>query len=155
MARLKLVAIVALVAGPIVAFIGFKEKQRIGKIEKDGVEVAGVPTGGEMHKGRKGAKTYKITVVYPAPVAAADAPKLPALPQSKEFKVTRKFFESISSGDQITVDTVKVKMLTDQPDEAFIVGGSDDDRIMFPIGLGAFVLGGIGTVVLFRKPAAA
>jgi hypothetical protein len=128
--------------------MGFKEKQRIGKIEKDGVEVVGVPTGGEMRKGRKGGKTYKVNVAYLIPGDKGT-------PQSKEFKVTREFFESISSGDQITADTVKVKVLADQPDEAIIVGGSDDDRIMFPIGLGAFVLGGIGTVVLFRKPAAA
>lgn len=148
MSRLKLVAIVALVAGPIVAYVGFKEKQRIGKIEKEGVEVVGVPTGGEERKGRKGGKTYKVTVAYPL-----TGNTLP--PQSKEFKVTSEFFKSISSGDQITVDTVKVKMLKDQPDEAIIVDGSDDDRALFPIGLGAFALGGIGTAVMFRKSAAA
>jgi hypothetical protein len=147
--RLKLVAIVALVAGPAVAFMGFKEKQRVGKIEKDGVEVVGVPMGGEMRKGRKGAKTYKVTVDYPTSADGKGTPK------SKEFKVTKTFFESISSGDMITADTVKVKLLADNPDEAIIVGGSDDDQIMFPIGIGAFVLGGIGTAVLFRKPAAA
>jgi len=144
--KLKLVAIVALVAGPCLAFLGFKEKQRIGKIEKDGMEVAGVPTGGEMRKGRKGGKTYKLNVMYPDSKGA---------PQSKEFKVTRKFFESISSGDMITADTVPVKMLADQPDEAIIVGGSDDDRAMFPVGIGAFVLGGVGTAVMFRKGRAA
>ena len=146
MSRLKLAAIIALVVGPCLAFVGFKEKQRIEKIEKNGVEVAGVPMSGEMRKGRKGAKTYKLQVIYPDTKGGS---------KNKEFKVTGDFYESISSGDQITADTVKVKVLADQPDEAIIVGGSDDDRIMFPIGLGAFVLGGIGTVVLFRKPAAA
>ena len=142
MARFKLIAVVALVAGPVLAFVGFKEKQRIEKIERDGVEVAGVPMSGEMRKGRKGAKTYKLNVTYPDSKGAA---------QSKEFKVTREFFESISSGDQITADTVKVKMLADQPTEAIIVGGSDDDRFMFPAGIGAFVLGGAGCAFLFRK----
>ena len=55
MSRLKLAAIIALVVGPCLAFVGFKEKQRVEKIEKNGVEVAGVPMSGEMRKGRKGA----------------------------------------------------------------------------------------------------
>lgn len=140
--RLKLVAVVALVAGPVVAFLGFKEKQRIEKIEKSGVEVVGEPQGGEMRKGRRGAKTYKLQVKYPDTKGGST---------TKEFKVTRKFFESISSGDSITAETVPVKLLADQPDEAIIVGGSDDDRAMFPVGIGAFVLGGVGTAIMFRK----
>jgi hypothetical protein len=142
MSKLKLVAIVALIAGPIVAFLGFKEKQRVERIEKDGIEAVGVPTSGILKKGRKGAKTYKVTVEYPDAKGA---------PQTKEFEVTGKFFESISSGDQITAETVTLKMLPDQPDQAFIVGGSSDDRAMFPVGIGAFVIGAAGTAFLFRK----
>lgn len=142
MSRLKLAAIIALVVGPCLAFVGFKEKQRVEKIEKNGVEVAGVPMGGEMRKGRKGAKTYKLQVIYPDSKGGS---------KNKEFKVTREFFESISTGDQITAETVPVKLLAEQPDEAIIVNGSDDDRLMFPVGIGAFVLGGAGTAFLFRK----
>jgi hypothetical protein len=144
--RLKLAAVIGLVAGPFLAYTGFKEKQRIEKIEKNGVEVAGVPMTGEVRKGRKGGKTYKVNVMYPS----ADGK---GAPTTKEFKVTSKFFESISSGDTITADTVKVKMLADQPEEAIIVGGSDDNRAMFSVGLGVFVLGGIGTAMMFRKSA--
>jgi hypothetical protein len=142
MSRLKLAAIIALVVGPCLAFVGFKEKQRIEKIEKNGVEVAGVPMGGEMRKGRKGGKTYKLQVIYPDTKGGS---------KTNEFKVTRAFFESISTGDQITVETVPVKLLADQPDEAIIVGGSDDDRLMFPVGIGAFLLGGVGTAFMFLK----
>ena len=142
MSRIKLVAIVALIAGPILAFMGFKERQRVEKIEKDGVELVGVPTSGLLKKGRKGAKTYKVTVEYLSPKGA---------PQTKEFEVTRAFFESISSGDQITAETVPLKVLPDQPDQAIIVGGSSDDRAMFPVGIGAFVLGAAGTAFAFRK----
>ncbi|MEK7950292.1 hypothetical protein [Luteolibacter soli] len=143
MSRLKIAAILALVIGPCLAFVGFKERQRIGKIEKDGVEVAGIPTGGRIETGRKGGKTHRITVTYPAGG--------PPNATSKEFKVTGDFFESISSGETITADTVKVKMLADQPEEAFIVDGSDDDRVLFPVGLAAFALGGVGTASMFRK----
>jgi len=146
MSRLKLAAIIGVVVGPILAYTGFKEKQRIGKIEKDGVEVAGVPMSGEMRKGRKGGKTCTIKVIYPS----ADGK---GAPTTKDFKVKSAFFESISAGDQITADTVKVKMLPDQPEEAYIVDGSDDDRAMFPVGVGVFVLGGIGTAMMFRKSA--
>ena len=142
MSRLKLVAIIALVAGPCLAFVGFKEKQRIEKIEKNGVEVAGVPMSGEMRKGRRGAKSYKLQVIYPDTKGGS---------KTNQFKVTRAFYESISSGEEITVETVPLKLLADQPDEAIIVGGSDDDRLMFPVGIGAFLLGGAGTAFLFLK----
>ena len=66
--------------------------------------------------------------------------------------MTGDFFKSISTGEEITADTVPLKVLPDQPEQAIIVGGSDDDRFMFPVGIGAFVLGGIGTVFAFRKP---
>ena len=123
--------------------MGFKEKQKIENIEKNGVEVAGIPMSGNLKKGRRGAKTYTLNVEYLDSKGA---------PRSKDFKVTGEFFESISTGDEITADTVPLKVLPDQPDQAIIVGGSDDDRFMFPVGIGAFVLGGIGTVFAFRKP---
>ena len=123
--------------------MGFKEKQKIENIEKNGVEVAGIPVSGNLKKGRRGAKTYTLQVEYLDSKGA---------PHSENFKVTGKFFESISTGDEITADTVPLKVLPDQPDQAIIVGGSDDDRFMFPVGIGAFVLGGIGTVFAFRKP---
>jgi hypothetical protein len=140
--RIKLLAIAALIAGPVLAYMGYQEKQRIAQIEKDGVEVQGVPMSGEMKKGRKGSRSYKLTVDYPDKDGKV---------VEHEFKVTRSFFESISSGDQITVETVPVKMLPGDPHQALIVGGSDDDRAMFPVGIGAFVLGGAGTAFLFGR----
>jgi hypothetical protein len=143
MSRLKLASIIGLIGGPAFAFMGFKEKQKIENIEKNGVEVAGIPVSGNLKKGRRGAKTYTLNVEYLDSKGA---------PRSKDFKVTGDFFESISTGDEITADTVPLKVLPDQPDQAIIIGGSDDDRLMFPVGIGAFVLGGIGTVFAFRKP---
>lgn len=143
MSRLKLAALIGLIGGPAFAFVGFKEKQKIENIEKNGVEMTGVPMSGNLKKGRKGAKTYTLNVEYLDPKGA---------PHSKDFKVTGEFFESISNGTEITADTVPLKVLPDQPEEAIVVGGSDDDRFMFPVGLGAFVLGGVGTFFAFRKP---
>ena len=98
---------------------------------------------GNLKKGRRGSKTYTLNVEYLDTKGA---------PHSKDFKVTGEFFESISTGEEITADTVPLKVLPDQPEEAIIVGGSDDDRFMLPFGLGAFVLGGVGTFFAFRKP---
>lgn len=143
MSRLKLAALIGLIGGPAFAFVGFKEKQKIENIEKNGVEVAGIPMSGNLKKGRRGAKTYTLQVEYLDGKGA---------PRSGDFKVTREFFESISTGDEITAETVPMKVLPDQPEQAIIVGGSDDDRFMFPVGIGAFVLGGIGTAFAFRRP---
>lgn len=143
MSRLKIASIIGLIGGPAFAFMGFKEKQKIENIEKNGVAVEGVPMSGNLKKGRKGAKTYTLNVEYLDSKGAL---------HSKDFKVTGDFFESISNGTEITADTVPLKVLPDQPEQAIIVGGSDDDRFMFPVGIGAFALGGIGTVFAFRKP---
>ena len=142
MSRLKLAAIIGLLGGPAFAFIGFKEKQKIENIEKNGVEVSGFPASGELKKGRRGSKTYTLTVEYPDSKGVA---------RTGDFKVTREFFESISTGEAITADSVPMKVLADHPEQAIIVGGSTDDRFMFPFGIGAFVLGGIGTFFSFRK----
>lgn len=143
MSRLKLASLIGLIGGPAFAFVGFKEKQKVENIEKNGVEMTGVPMSGNLKKGRRGAKTYTLNVEYLDTKGA---------PHSKDFKVTGEFFESISMGEEITADTVPLKVLPDQPEEAIIVGGSDDDRFMLPFGLGAFVLGGVGTFFAFRKP---
>ena len=143
MSRLKLASLIGLIGGPAFAFMGFKEKQKIENIEKNGVEVAGIPMSGNLKKGRRGAKTYTLNVEYLDNKGA---------PHNKDFKVTGKFFESISTGEEITAETVPLKVLPDQPEQAIIVGGSDDDRYMLPVGIGAFVLGGIGTAFAFRKP---
>ena len=142
MSRLKLAAIIGLLGGPAFAFVGFKEKQKIENIEKNGVEVSGFPASGELKKGRRGSKTYSLTVEYPDSKGA---------PCTGDFKVTREYFESICTGDSITAESVKMKVLPDQPKEAIIVGGSTDDRFMFPFGIGAFLLGGIGTFFSFRN----
>lgn len=143
MSRLKLAAIIGLLGGPAFAFIGFNEKQKIENIEKNGVEVSGFPASGELKKGRRGSKTYTLTVEYPDSKGVA---------RSGDFKVTREFFESISTGEVITADSVPMKVLADHPEQAIIVGGSSDDRFMFPFGIGAFVLGGVGSFFAFRKP---
>ena len=143
MFRAKLAAIFTLLLGPFVAFVGFEEKQRTGRIEEEGVEVVGIPTHGRVDPGRRGIKTYRVTVTYPAGG--------PPNARSKEFKVTSGFFESITTGGTITAKRVKVRMLPDNLDEAIIVDGSADDGWMFPVGIGAFVLGGVSTFLLFRK----
>ena len=62
MSRLKLASLIGLIGGPAFAFVGFKEKQKIENIEKNGVEMTGVPMSGNLKKGRRGAKTYTLTV---------------------------------------------------------------------------------------------
>ena len=79
MSRLKLASLIGLIGGPAFAFMGFKEKQKIENIEKNGVEVAGIPVSGNLKKGRRGAKTYTLKVEYLDSKVA---------PHSEDYKVT-------------------------------------------------------------------
>ena len=55
-----------------------------------------------------------------------------------------KFFKSISSGDSMTVDTVKLTYLNADPEQAIIVGGTTDTGVNLWIGGVMTVIGLVG-----------
>ncbi len=142
MIRLKLIAIIALIFGPVLAFQSFQDSQRLAKIEKEGVQVLGIPMSGEITERRKSGKSFKLNVSYPDKDG-----KL----HSKEFKVKSDFFEAISEGNSITAETVTIKRLDSDPDQAILVGGSDDGNIPVFVCILVTIGGAIGCYFAFRK----
>lgn len=55
-------------------------------------------------------------------------------PGSKEFKESSSYYKTIGSDGKITVDTVPVKYLVNDPHQAIIGGGSEDDSILLWVG---------------------
>lgn len=134
--RLILLAIVGIIAGPFLAYEGYTDRVLHKQLDKEGVEVSGVPTEGHS-SGRRRSRTYKLTVTYPVKGGS---------PMSKEFKVTKSYYASMGSEGAITVDKVPVKYLPSDPGKALIPGGSTDEQ--FLLWLGPIVcLGGIAFLV--------
>ena len=144
--KITIAAVIAVLAGPFLAFVGYQEKQRLALLEKEGVTVPGVIEGGESQKRRR-SKTYKFDVIFRGPNGS---------PITQSFKVTSSFFKAHASDSAVTAPVVEVRYQPSNMSNSIIVGGSDDDTAMFPAGLAAFAVGAVTLgVMLTRKKAPA
>ncbi|GEP41666.1 DUF3592 domain-containing protein [Brevifollis gellanilyticus] len=141
--KLKIISILAVLGGPFAAMEGYKDKQMLAEMEKSGVTVPGEIMGGESSKKRR-SSSYSFDVAYTPQGAAA--------PVEKSFKVKADFFKAHVSGDSIGDPKVQVRYMPANPDSAIIVDGSTDDTALFPIGIGAAVVGlGVALFMFTRK----
>ena len=122
--RVLLFAIIGLIAGPFLTYQGYQAKQFNDLLNKEGIETNGIATEGHSSGGRR-SRSYKLNVIFPVKDGK---------PVTKEFKVSSSYYKSIGSDGKITVDTVPVKYLANDPQQAIIVGGSDDDSILLWVG---------------------
>lgn len=138
--KIKLIAVIAVLAGPFMTYTGHKEKERLAALEKDGVTVEGVIEGGEWKKGRR-SSSYKFDVSY--------TPQNGSRVQ-QTFEVTSGFFSAHASDTAVTDPAVKVRYLpSDIQDSAIVVGGSTDMTAMFGFGIGAFAIGLCTSIGMF------
>lgn len=138
--RIKIIAVIAVVVGPILAVTGYRDKERLAKLEKDGVTVDGIIEGGEWSKKRR-SSNYQFDVSY-NPTGGT--------PVKQVFKVTSSFYAAHTKDNLITDETVKVRYLPDEmQDSAILVGGSTDETALFGVGIGAFVLGLLTSIFMF------
>lgn len=138
--KIKLIAVIAVIAGPFMTYTGHKDQERLAMLEKDGITVDGVIEGGEWKKGRR-SSSYKFDVSY-SPQNSA--------PVKQTFEVTSGFFSAHASDTAVTDHAVKVRYLpSDIQNSAIIVGGSTDMTAMFGFGIGAFAIGLITLLVMF------
>lgn len=138
--KIKLFAVIAVIAGPFLTFTGHKDKERLAALEKDGVTVDGIIEGGEWRKGRR-SSDYKLDVSYTPQNGT---------PTQQTFKVSSTFFSAHASDTAVTDEAVKVRYLPSSiQDSAIIVGGSTDSTALFGVGIGAFVIGLVTMVGMF------
>lgn len=137
--KFKIVAVIAIIAGPFLAYNGYQEKERLAKLEKEGITVDGIIESGESSKSRK-SRSYHFEVSF-APQGGS--------PTKKNFAVKSDFFKAHTNESSIVSPEVKVRYLAGDVDEsAVIVGGSTDTTINFVVGIAAFV-GGLGLLLFF------
>ena len=141
--KIKLFAVIAVIAGPFLAYNGQQEKERLAKLEQEGVTVDGFIEGGDWRKGRR-SKSYKLDVSYTPQKGA---------PTKQTFQVRSDFFSAHANDTKVTDPAVKVRYLPSNiQDSAIIVGGSTDATASFSMGIGAFAIGllTLGIMFLFK-----
>lgn len=144
--RLKFIALLGIVIGPILAFMGWKEKGRLERIGAEGKTVQASIDGGSMRRGRRGSKTYSMDVTF-TPEGGA--------PIHQTFKVKKAYVDQHITNSAISDPTAEVRYLPSDPKQAIVVGGSDDDTAMLPVGAIWAVIGlVVGAMSVIRRSAA-
>lgn len=141
--KIKLIAAFAIIGGPFFTYKGHQEKERLSKLEQQGVTVEGFIEGGEWRKGRR-SSSYKLDVSY--------TPQK-GVPVKQTFEVRSDFFSAHASNTKVTDPDVKVRYLPSNiQGSAIIVGGSTDATASFSLGIGAFAIGllTLGIMYLFK-----
>lgn len=124
--RAKIIAIVLLLAGPGIVVMGFIEGAKIAKIEKQGVEVDAIVTGGEETRRRKGGRSYKLDL------------SVPNATKDHRIDVPKALYDESAIGAPI-----KIKQMPSEPDSFIVVGDDDESWLMKLMGVVMFVIGGI------------
>ena len=137
--KIKLFAAIAIIAGPFLTYNGHQEKERLARLEKEGVTVDGIIEGGEWKKGKN--SNYQFDVSYTPQNGA---------PVKQTFKVTSNYFSAHASDTAVTDPVAKVRYLPSAiQDSAILVGGSTDFTAGFNLGIGAFVGGLLTLGIMF------
>ena len=144
MSRLKLLAVGALIGGPILAYHTHQEISEREKIQQEGVTVPGVVTDGKVRK-KRGSRSYTFDVAYATPDGKT---------VTKNFSVPKAFAEKYVENEAFVRHDVEVRCLPSDPNVAFIVGAGDGNPEMEYVGYGIGAVGLVGTGLMFRKKTA-
>ena len=137
--KIKVFAIIAVIAGPFLTYNGHQEKERLAKLEKEGVTVDGIIEGGEWKRGKH--SNYQFDVSYTPQNGA---------PVKQTFKVTSNYFSAHARDTAVTDAVANERYLPSAvQDSAIIVGGSTDFTAGFNLGIGAFVGGLLTLGIMF------
>ena len=139
--RLKIGAIIALLAGPFVLFMNHQETSEKTKIDKEGAETTAMVVDHLEKRGRKGRVDHKLAIAFVAGEGKT--------PVQKQLDVSKELFEKMDP-------MVKVKYLKEDPSKVIIVGEPLGEPLMYALGGGLLLFGLGGTWYNFiRKPRAA
>jgi hypothetical protein len=153
LSQLKWLLLIAIVAGPGFAYFEYTELDTIKKISAEGVIANAVVDGGETRTGRRSGTSYKIHAIWT---------DVNNQEHAENIDISSEFAHKIVQDDMLLVDAVQVKYLPSDP-KAPVFAADDlpqqqqDKELMMYLGLGAGVVGLIGSAIVFmagRKKAA-
>jgi hypothetical protein len=152
LSNLRWALLIAIFAGPGFAYFTYTEAQTLKRVMAEGVEATATVAGGESRSGRRSGTTYKIQVVW---TDQAGAERAETIAISSDYAAT------IIEGEFLTVDSVIIKYLADDPSVSAVVVEDAptqiaENELFMMLGAGAGVVGLVGSAFFFlagrRKP---
>jgi hypothetical protein len=138
--NLKWALVIAIFAGPAIAYFSYQDQQRVQRIMTNGAEITAFVAGGTEERGRRGRRDYSLDLVWTDANGAE---------QSRTVDVSDAYAESIIVGDAITIDTAQIRYLPSETDDPVVVVADAPEQLetaQFGIWLG--IGGGIAGLIL-------
>jgi hypothetical protein len=110
--QLKWALVIAIFAGPALAYWGYTESNRIQRIAADGVEITAVVNGGIVHHGRYGSVDYSLELSW----VDAQGARL-----DRSIDISGDYAERIIHNDAVMIDHVQIKYLAAESGEPIVV----------------------------------
>ncbi|TDR87161.1 hypothetical protein [Enterovirga rhinocerotis] len=139
--KLKWLLIIAAIGGPVSAFIGWQDVQRVNDVVAKGQEAEATIVSAVRKKGRRSGTSYAVDLAWKDDKGADRT--------AEEVRVSTALSNRLFRGDRIVVDTVRIKYLADSPGKAGVVLVDDIkeelalDRFMM---IGGSIVGLIGLI---------
>lgn len=150
--NIKWLLLLAIVAGPGWAFFSYTELEKIKRVAAEGTEVTAIVDGGESRSGRRSGTSYTIHAIWPGDGDVQHA---------EDVSITSEYAKKIIVDDMLLIDTVQIKYMKDDSGPVVVVDDipqlQADKDLMIYLGIGAGVVGLIGSAIFFlvgRKRAA-
>jgi hypothetical protein len=138
--NLKWALVLAIFAGPAIAYFSYQDQQRVQRVMANGAEITAFVAGGTEERGRRGRRNYSLDLVWTDANGA---------PQSRSVGVSDAYAQSIIVADAITIETTQIRYLASETDDPIVVVADASEQLetaQFGMWLG--IGGGIAGLIL-------
>ncbi len=138
--NLKWALVLAIFAGPAIAYFSYTDQQRIQRIMGNGAELTALITGGEVAEGRRGSVRYTLDLTW----TDAEGATL-----TRSIDVSDAYAESVIAGDALTIDQAQIKYLASETaDPVVLVDDAPHQLETAQFGIWLGIIGGIAGLIL-------
>ena len=137
MAKLKLGSLAALLIGPVMLFMNYKETTEKKQIMQEGISTIAVPTAKISRRGRRGARSYKLEIEYAVQGGTR---------HTEQVSVSKELYDKAE-----LEPIINIKYLAKDPSKLIIIGEPMERPEMYVIGGIIFALGAAGTWWYFLR----
>lgn len=137
MAKIKIAAVLAVLIGPVLIVMAYREKKEYDQIAKDGIETVGIPLVKTASAGRKSSRTYKVELEYKDETGGT---------KNANLKVSKELYDRVD-----TMPVLRLKYLKADPNKMIVVGFPRSSVGGMGMGMGVFGFGVIGSCFFFIR----
>ena len=146
--KIRWLLLLGAVGGPVFAYIGWSDAERIKEVEKNGVEATAAIDGATRRKGRRSGVSYSVNLAWKDTKGNVQ--------KAEKIAVSQSFADKIIRDDKIVRDTLKIKYLPDELDAKPVIiedaqRQDESDQFMMQAGLGAGAVGIVGSLLMLLR----